>query len=118
MAGVGDLAPAGPTPRRQRCPLVGPVAVVHARALRDDDAAAAAAASCVVRGVSRRVATVVVAEVGDVRAEHHPVGCLEPAELERLQQPHRLLADNSRRAINRLMLSMWRTRTSAHSAST
>ena len=73
---------------RQRRPLVRPVGLVHARALDDDRAATAAGPPLVVGDMARGVLAVVVAEIGDVGPEEHPVGRGARPEAERREETH------------------------------
>ena len=84
----GDRPPSVAAPLGQRCPLVGPVRRVHRRPLDHHRAAPAGGAPPVVGDVPGGELAVVVAEVGDVRAEHDPVRRLAGAEGERVEQPH------------------------------
>ena len=88
VAGLGDRSPTGPARPRERRPVVRPIAVVHAGAFGDDDTATSCGSSGVVRGMPRREAACVVAEVCDVRPEHHSIDRLARAERQRVQQQH------------------------------
>ena len=83
-----DRRPSVARGRRQRRSLVRPVRLVHARALDDDRAATAAGPPLVVGDVARGKPAVVVAEVGDVGSEEHPVGRGARPEAERREETH------------------------------
>ena len=94
-AGADDGSPAGLGARRQWGALVRPVGVVDAGPLDDDRPATAPRPPLVVGDVAGGEAAVVVAEVGHVRPEHHPVRRHPRPERERFQQLHPSVASPS-----------------------
>ena len=84
----GDGLPPGGAALGQRGPFVRPIAAVHTGTFSDHDARTTAGTAGVVGDVPLGEAPFIVAEVGDVRPEHHPVGCGGMRQTERFEQVH------------------------------